>query len=126
MNPQELRYTATHEWISADGTVGITEHAQEEITDVVFVELPVGGRLVAARESVAVVESVKAAFDIYPPVSGTIASVNGALAEHPELVNESPLGRGWLFKIQDFDEAERDHLMTPEQYQDYLEEERER
>ena len=126
MNAQELRYTATHEWMCEDGTVGVTNYAQEEITDVVFVELPNCGRSVSAGESVAVVESVKAAFDIYAPVAGTVASVNEALAEHPELLNESPLAEGWLFKIEDFDEAARNDLMTSEQYQDLLQGERDR
>ena len=83
MNPNDLRYTKTHEWIAADGTVGITDHAQHEITDVVFVELPKTGRAVKAEESCAVVESVKAAFDIYAPVSGQIAAVNDAVTKTP-------------------------------------------
>ena len=120
MNPQDLRYTKSHEWISADGTVGISDHAQHEITDVVFVELPAVGRAVKAAEACAVVESVKAAFDIYAPVSGTVAQVNDAASKNPALLNQSCYDQGWLFKIQMTSPAERDGLMTLDQYQDFV------
>ena len=100
--PSDLLYTKTHEWIkreAADATVGITAHAQEELRDVVFVELPKVGRAVKQGEAVAVIESVKAAFDIYAPVSGTIARVNDAVAKQPQLVNQDCYDAGWLFAI---------------------------
>lgn len=120
MNPQDLRYTKSHEWISPDGTVGISDHAQHEITDVVFVELPVVGRAVSAAEACAVVESVKAAFDIYAPVAGTVVQVNDAAPKNPALLNRSCYDQGWLFKIQMTSPADRDQLMTPDQYQNFV------
>jgi glycine cleavage system H protein len=102
--PAELRYTESHEWVRAndDGTVtvGITDHAQHLLGDLVFVEIPEVGRAVAAAESCAVVESVKAASDVYSPVAGVIVAVNEALADNPELINEDPYGEGWLFRIE--------------------------
>ena len=100
--PSELVYTKTHEWVrreSADAVVGITAHAQEELRDIVFVELPKPGRAVKQGEPAAVIESVKAAFDIYAPVSGTIARVNEAVVKSPQLVNQDCYGAGWLFAI---------------------------
>ena len=100
--PHELRYTKTHEWVKADGAevvVGITAHAQEELRDVVYVELPPTGKVVKAGDPTAIVESVKAAFDIYAPISGTIARVNQALAKSPQLVNQDCYGQGWFFMI---------------------------
>jgi glycine cleavage system H protein len=120
MNPNDLRFTKTHEWIAADGTVGITDHAQHEITDVVFVELPKANRAVKAEEPTAVVESVKAAFDIYAPVAGTITAVNAAVTKEPALLNKSPYENGWLYKIQPAGAADREKLMTHAQYQDFL------
>src|SRR6185503_9404113 len=101
MDTSKLRYTETHEWVSLNGstaTVGITDHAQKEISDVVFVELPKAGRAAKKKESVMVIESVKAAFDIYAPVSGKIVEVNDKLKDRPEMVNSSPYGEGWLYK----------------------------
>ena len=104
MIPAELRYTESHEWVRAndDGTVtlGITDHAQHLLGDLVFVELPEAGRVVAAAEGCAVVESVKAASDVYSPVDGVIVEVNEALAENPELINEDPYGEGWILRIE--------------------------
>ena len=104
MIPAELRYTESHEWVRAndDGTVtlGITDHAQHLLGDLVFVELPEVGRVVAATEGCAVVESVKAASDVYSPVDGVIVEVNEALAENPELINEDPYGEGWILRIE--------------------------
>ena len=116
MDPKTLRYTKSHEWIAADGTVGISAHAQHELTDVVFVEPPKVGRAVKAEEACAVVESVKAAFDIYAPVAGAVAAVNDEAAKNPAIVNQSPYEKGWLFKIQMTSPADREKLMTAEQY----------
>jgi glycine cleavage system H protein len=97
--PNELKYAATHEWLSDDGTVGISDFAQDQLGDVVYVELPEVGREVKAGETLAVVESVKTASDIYAPASGTVSAVNDALSGTPELVNSSPYADGWLFKL---------------------------
>jgi glycine cleavage system H protein len=102
--PGDLKYARTHEWVrqSGDGTVevGITDHAQGALGDLVFVELPEVGRTLAAQEACAVVESVKAASDIYAPVSGSVIAVNGALIKEPELINQDPYGRGWIMRIK--------------------------
>lgn len=102
--PTDLRYTDSHEWVRANGdgtvTVGITDHAQHLLGDLVFVEIPEIGRTVAAAESCAVVESVKAASDIYSPLEGVIVEINEALADKPELINEDPYGEGWIFRIK--------------------------
>jgi len=99
----ERRYTKTHEWVSVDGktaTIGITDFAQAQLGDVVFLDLPSPGRKLAKGESFGVIESVKAASDLYAPVAGTIASVNDKLASNPELVNSDPYGDGWLMKVE--------------------------
>jgi glycine cleavage system H protein len=99
----DRRYTKSHEWLVVDGksvTVGITDFAQSELGDVVFLELPAAGRNLAVGESFGVVESVKAASDLYSPVAGRIAAVNDKLAAHPELVNSDPYGEGWLLKVE--------------------------
>jgi glycine cleavage system H protein len=117
--PPDLKYAKSHEWLRREGasaTIGITDHAQHELTDVVFVELPAVGRKVNAGESCAVVESVKTASDIYAPVSGEVVAVNTELAEHPELVNSAPYAAGWFFKIQLSQPADIDRLLTPESY----------
>jgi glycine cleavage system H protein len=101
--PDDLRYAETHEWIRVDGatgTVGVTDHAQAELTDVVYVELPNIGTIVEAHQAVAVVESVKAASDIYAPVGGEIVGVNDVLETNPALVNTDPYNAGWLFKLK--------------------------
>ena len=101
--PTDLRYAKSHEWVRLDGdtaTVGITDHAQAELTDVVFVELPAVGRTVDAGEASAVVESVKAASDIYSPVGGEIIEVNTALESNPALLNTDPHGEGWIYKMR--------------------------
>ena len=119
MDTSKLRYTETHEWVSLNGTsatVGISDHAQKEISDVVFVELAKIGRQAKQKESVMVIESVKAAFDIYAPLSGKITAVNEKLKEKPELVNQSPFGEGWLYKMEISDPKEWDSLMTEDQY----------
>ena len=101
--PDDLRYAESHEWVRVEGEnarVGISDHAQAELTDVVFVELPQVGRQVNAREATAVVESVKAASDIYAPVKGTIVDVNKALENDPGLINREPFGEGWIFVLK--------------------------
>jgi glycine cleavage system H protein len=117
------RYTKEHEWIRLDGdtaVVGITEHAQSQLGDVVFVELPEIGKSVAAGDEAAVVESVKAASEIYAPASGEVVAVNDALAETPATVNEDAEGKGWFLKLKLKDPAELETLMTAEQYKDYV------
>jgi glycine cleavage system H protein len=101
--PEDLKYAETHEWVRIDktvGTIGITDHAQAELTDIVFVELPKVGAKVTAKQQAAVVESVKAASDIYSPVSGEVTEVNSELENNPALVNTAPYAEGWLFKVQ--------------------------
>ena len=114
--PDDLRYANSHEWLRADGTVGITDHAQHELTDVVFVDLPAVGKAVKAGEVVCVVESVKAASDIYAPASGKVAAVNAKLTANPALVNTDPYGDGWMFKLELANPAERDALKDAAAY----------
>jgi glycine cleavage system H protein len=117
--PTDLKYAKSHEWVRVSGdtaTVGITDHAQHELTDIVFVELPAVGRKVKAGEACAVVESVKTASDIYSPVSGEILEVNQAVVDKPELVNTDPHGNGWFYKIKLSNAAEVNGLLTPENY----------
>jgi glycine cleavage system H protein len=121
--PAGLRYTKSHEWArqeAQDTVVGITAHAQEELRDVVFVELPAVDRKVKQGEAVAVVESVKAAFDIYAPVSGTITRVNEELSGNPGLVNDSCYGRGWMFAIKPDDPGQWKGLMDAQAYEALL------
>ncbi len=120
----ELRYSKDHEWVRMDGdaaTVGISDHAQNALGDVVFVDLPEVGRTVAAHEAIAVVESVKAASDVYAPISGRIVEVNSALAEDPGLINREPTGEGWFFKIEPANPAEIEALMDESAYAAFLE-----
>lgn len=121
INPDQCRFTKSHEWLSPEGTVGISDHAQREITDVVFVELPKVGRSVQAGEAVAVIESVKAAFDIYAPVSGKITRVNADVSKNPALVNKAPYGEGWLFSLEKAKTEEENALMTHENYKKFVE-----
>ena len=118
-----IRYTNEHEWVRLEGdvgTIGITSYAQEKLGDVVFVEVPAAGRKVAKGESVAVVESVKAASDIYAPVSGEVVEANAALADSPGDVNAEPTGKGWFFKIRLSDKAELDGLMDEAAYDAFV------
>lgn len=118
--PSDLKYAKSHEWVRVSGdtaTVGITDHAQHELTDVVFVELPEVGRSVKAGETCAVVESVKTASDIYSPVSGEVIEVNKTVVENPALVNTDSYNGGWLFKLKLTGASELDELMTPQDYQ---------
>jgi len=117
--PRDLRYTKSHEWVRWNGkiaTVGITDFAQDQLSDLTYVELPTPGDSFSAQEEVAVVESVKAASDVYAPVSGTIHDVNKALLDKPELINSDPYGEGWLFKIIPDDVSELESLLDAEQY----------
>ncbi len=121
--PPELCYTKTHEWAKRSATevlVGITAHAQEELRDVVFVELPKPGKTVKQGEPAAVIESVKAAFDIYAPVSGSIARVNDAVAKTPQLINQDCYGQGWLFAVTPSTPSELEHLLSAEIYSKQL------
>lgn len=118
--PSDLKYAKSHEWVRVSGdtaAVGITDHAQHELTDIVFVELPSVGRKVKAGEACAVVESVKTASDIYSPVSGEIIEVNKAASDDPALVNREPHAGGWFYRIKLSNPAELVALLTPEQYQ---------
>ena len=118
-NQENCRFLKTHEWAFAEGenaVVGISDHAQEEISDIVFVDLPQVGREVKAGENCCVIESVKSASEIYAPVSGTIVAVNAALSGDPALVNREPHAGGWLFKIKMANPAEMDGLLTFDAY----------
>jgi glycine cleavage system H protein len=117
--PSDLKYAKSHEWVRVSGdtaTVGISDHAQGELTDVVFVELPEAGRKVKAGEACAVVESVKTASDIYSPVSGEIVALNQPVTDNPALVNTEPYAGGWFFKIKLSNPAELNALLSPEDY----------
>ena len=119
----EVRYTDQHEWVSLDGdtaTVGITKHAAEQLGDVVFVEVPDAGRKVGAGGEAAVVESVKAASDVYSPVGGEVTEGNAALAAEPAMVNSDPEGAGWFFKLKGVSKAEFEKLMTKTQYDEFV------
>lgn len=125
--PSELKYAQSHEWVRSEGngeyTVGISEHAQELLGDMVFVDLPEVGREVNAGEDCAVAESVKAASDIYSPLSGEIIAVNEELDGSPELVNSAPYGEGWLFRIKANNESELNDLLSAEGYQELVDNE---
>jgi glycine cleavage system H protein len=122
--PSGLRYTKSHEWVrlGSDGTaeIGISEHAQGALGDLVFVEVPEVGRAVKAGEACAVVESVKAASDVYSPVSGKVTASNSALATQPELLNQDPYGAGWMFRVQTASGADAAALMSAADYATYL------
>lgn len=122
--PDHLRFLDSHEWIDPSDTdaasMGISDHAQAELTDVVYLELPEVGRTVTKGEAFAVIESVKAANDIYAPVSGEVVEVNEALAEAPEPINEDPYGGGWMVKIKISDPSELDGLMNAESYREHI------
>ena len=122
--PEDLKYTREHEWLSIEdevATVGITDHAQEQLGEVVFVELPAAGDKVEKGEPFGVVESTKAVSDIYAPISGEVAEVNDDLPDSPELVNEDAYGDGWMVKIAIGDESELEDLMTADEYREYVE-----
>lgn len=125
--PAELKYAATHEWVRNEGdgtfTIGISEHAQDLLGDMVFVELPDVGDKVAAGDDIAVAESVKAASDIYAPIGGEVVAVNEELEDAPETVNNDPYGDGWLFRIKADDASEVDSLLDADGYQAVIDEE---
>lgn len=121
--PAGLRYTKEHEWVRVEGNqayVGITDYAQQELGDVVYVELPEAGGTVRYMEPFGVVESVKAVSDLFSPVTGSVTQVNEELFNHPELVNSDPYGQGWMIVVEIGETSELDTLMTAEQYEAYL------
>ena len=121
--PANARFTASHEWILAGeeiSPVGISDHAQAELGDVVYIELPTLGRKVAAGEAVAVIESVKAASDIYAPVAGEVIEANGEVEADPSLVNTDPYGKGWIFKLRVKNTAEVESMLSPEAYASHI------
>jgi glycine cleavage system H protein len=123
MVPENLRYTKDHEWIRVEGdvgTVGITDHAQEELGDIVYVELPKAGSKLEQSATFGSVESVKAVSDIYCPAAGEVIEANGALADTPEKVNEDPYGQGWIMKLRLSNPQQVEGLMTAAQYQEYV------
>jgi len=124
--PKDLLYTETHEWVAIEdgiATCGITDFAQEQLGDIVYVELPEADSAVVAGEVCGVIESVKAASDLYAPVSGEVVEVNQDLAEAPELINKDPYGDGWLFRVKLSDPSETDALLDAERYEKFVVEE---
>ncbi len=124
MIPKGCRYTKEHEWVRLEGglaTFGITDHAQDQLGDIVYVELPPLEENLTQFEPFGVVESVKAASDLYAPLSGEVMEVNKGLSDHPEFINEDPYGKGWMIKIEPSDTSELDNLLTAKQYEEYLE-----
>ncbi len=123
--PTDLRFTKEHEWVRIEGdtaTFGVTDHAQEALGDIVFVELPEIGRSVDAGEAYGVVESVKAVSDVYAPVAGEVIEINEVLEGEPDLVNSDPYGTGWIIKVKISDNNAETELMTPEEYTAFLDE----
>ena len=126
--PEDLKYSKEHEWVLVEGTVatvGITDFAQDQLGDIVFVELPAVGDKVSKEDAFGVVESVKAVSDIYAPISGKVLEVNDDLPENPEMVNEDAYGDGWMIKIEMNDPEELQDLMTAAEYEEYVAEEKE-
>ena len=125
--PQDLKYAETHEWVRDEGdgviTVGISDHAQELLGDLVFVELPEVGAALVAGDECAVIESVKAASDVYSPLTGEVTEVNEALADAPETINDDPYVDGWIFKLKAADPAELENLMDADAYTAHAESE---
>jgi glycine cleavage system H protein len=125
--PSDLKYTKSHEWVrvAQNGAleIGITDHAQSALGDLVFVEVPDVGRALKAGEACAVVESVKAASDVYSPLAGKVIANNGSLASKPELLNEDPYGAGWLFRLESNGAADVSALLSPSAYETFLAEE---
>ena len=117
--PNDLKYTKDHEWVRVEGsvaTIGITEFAQDELGEIVFVELPTAGKELSLGDTMCVVESTKAASDVYAPLSGKVVEGNSALESSPDLVNSSPYADGWIAKIEGFSESDLSGLMSPEEY----------
>jgi len=124
--PRNLKYTNSHEWVRVEGkqvVVGITDFAQDQLSDLTYVELPTVGDSFSGQEEAAVLESVKAASDVYAPISGTITAVNSDLLDHPELINSDPYGKGWLFKMTPDDASEIEGLMDAAAYDQSMAEE---
>ena len=126
--PEDVKYSKEHEWVLVEGnvaTVGITDYAQEQLGDIVFVELPAVGDKVSKEDAFGVVESVKAVNDIYAPVSGKVLEVNDDLPDNPEIINEDPYGDGWMIKIEMNDAEDLEDLMSAAEYEEYVAEEKE-
>ena len=122
-NPKNLKYSKEHEWVKVEGDiaiVGITDFAQKQLTDIVFVELPEKGKHVTQGKAMAVVESVKSVSDVFAPVSGEIVDVNNELADSPEILNKEPYGKGWIAKVKIENKGELDNLLTAEKYGEFL------
>jgi glycine cleavage system H protein len=121
-SPADLKYTKEHEWVRTEGdlgTVGITDYAQDQLGDIVFIDLPAVGTTVSQMQKFGEIESVKAVSELFSPVSGEVVHVNAALAERPELVNDSPYGEGWMLRIRLSERSEIDQLLTAEQYDEF-------
>jgi glycine cleavage system H protein len=121
--PKNLKYAKTHEWLRVEGdiaVVGLSDHAQNELTDIVYVELPAIGAQVEAAKECGVVESVKAASDIYAPASGEVIAANDELSHAPELLNDDPYGKGWMFKVKLSDQSEINDLLSPDEYTHHI------
>ncbi|HVN85580.1 MAG TPA: glycine cleavage system protein GcvH [Candidatus Binatia bacterium] len=126
--PEDLKYSKEHEWVLVEGdvaTIGITDYAQEQLGDIVFVELPAVGDKAGKDEAFSVVESVKAVSDVYAPVSGKVLEVNDDLPDSPEMLNEDPYGDGWMVKIEMSDKTDLDDLMTSAEYEEFVAQEKE-
>lgn len=121
--PSDYRYTKEHEWIARDGTVGITDYAQQQLGDVVYVELPKVGSAVKKGEAFGTVESVKAVSEIFSPADGTVREINEALAQSPELINQDPHGKAWLIRVDLRQPSDLDGLLTADKYDQFLAEE---
>jgi glycine cleavage system H protein len=124
-SPKDLRYSKEHEWVKVDGetaTIGITDYAQNSLTDIVFIELPKIGKQVAQFANLGVVESVKSVSDIFSPVSGEVIAVNNEIENNPELINKDPYGKGWMAKVKMKDKGDLNKLMTAEQYEKFVSE----
>lgn len=125
--PKDLRYTKEHEWVRMEGnvaTIGITDHAQDSLGDIVYLELPSDGAAVTKDETFGVVESVKAVSDLYSPISGTVIEINDALVDSPEVINGDPYGDAWMLKVEMNSPAEIKDLLTADEYKKYVEEEK--
>jgi len=123
MYPSDYLYSRDHEWVRVEGdtcVLGITEHAQEELGEIVFVELPEEGETFGGGDEVGTIESVKAVAEVYTPVSGEVTEVNSALTDDPELINDDPHGEGWLIKLKIAEKSQLDELMNAEKYEEYL------
>ncbi|HEY5640122.1 MAG TPA: glycine cleavage system protein GcvH [Dehalococcoidia bacterium] len=126
VSPQDLKYTKEHEWVRVEGdtgTIGITDYAQDQLGDIVFVDLPEAGAAVRATEKFGEIESVKAVSELFAPVSGEVTEANAALADSPESVNDDPYGDGWMVKVRLADAAELDGLLSANEYEAFIEEE---